>query len=33
MLVRERCPWAAIIQKPFGMADLREGVRIARRPA
>jgi DNA-binding response OmpR family regulator len=31
--VRERCPWAIIIQKPFGMADLREGVKEARRAA
>ncbi len=30
-LVRERCPWAVIIQKPFGTADLCEGVRQARR--
>ena len=29
--VRERCPWAIIIQKPFGMADLREAVKEARR--
>ena len=28
--VRDRCPWAVVIQKPFGMADLREGVRNAR---
>ena len=32
-LVRDRCPWAAVIQKPFGIADLREGVREARRGA
>ena len=31
--VRERCPWAIIIQKPFGMADLREAVKEARRAA
>jgi CheY-like chemotaxis protein len=31
--VRERCPWAVIIQKPFGMADLRAGVREAREAA
>jgi CheY-like chemotaxis protein len=31
--VRERCPWAVIIQKPFGMADLREGVKVARNAA
>ena len=30
LAVRERCPRAIIIQKPFGMADLREGVRMAR---
>jgi two-component system, response regulator PdtaR len=33
MMVRERCPWAIVIQKPFGVADLREGVREARRAA
>lgn len=33
MLVRERCPWAVVIQKPFGMADLCEAVRNARRTA
>ena len=32
-LVRERCPWAVVIQKPFGMADLREGVRQVHRAA
>lgn len=31
--VRERCPWAAVIQKPFGMTDLRAGVRDARQAA
>jgi len=31
--VRERCPWAVVIQKPFGMADLRAGVREAREAA
>jgi two-component system, response regulator PdtaR len=31
--VRERCPWAVIIQKPFGMADLRDGVNDARKVA
>lgn len=31
--VRERCPWAVIIQKPFGMADLRDGVKEARNAA
>jgi len=29
--VRERCPWAVIIQKPFSNAALRDGVRDARR--
>ena len=33
MSVRDRCPWAVIIQKPFGMADLREGVKQARKAA
>jgi len=33
MMVRDRCPWAVVIQKPFGVADLREGVRNARRAA
>ena len=33
MIVRERCPWAVVIQKPFGMADLRDGVQRARRAA
>lgn len=32
-LVRERCPEAIIIQKPFGVAHLRDGVRDARRAA
>lgn len=32
-LVRERCPWAVIIQKPFGMADLRDAITQARRAA
>ena len=32
-MVRERCPWAVVIQKPFGMADLSEGVRRARKAA
>lgn len=32
-MVRERCPWAVVIQKPFGIADLREGVQQARRAA
>jgi DNA-binding response OmpR family regulator len=31
--VLDRCPWAVVINKPFGMADLREGVRQARRAA
>ena len=30
MLVRERCPRAVVIQKPYGVVDLREGVRSAR---
>lgn len=30
MAVQERCPWAVVIQKPFGMAALREGVHQAR---
>lgn len=29
--VRERCPWAIIIQKPFGLADLREAVEETRK--
>ena len=33
MVVRERCPWAIVVQKPFGMADLREAVREARKAA
>ena len=33
MMVRERCPSAVVIQKPFGMADLREAVREAREAA
>jgi CheY-like chemotaxis protein len=33
MMVRERCPWAVVIQKPFGMADLRNGVSDARKAA
>lgn len=33
MMVRDRCPWAVVIQKPFGAADLREGVREARKAA
>lgn len=32
-MVRERCPWAAVIDKPFGMAGLREGVKEARKAA
>jgi CheY-like chemotaxis protein len=32
-MVRDRCPWAVVIQKPFGMADLREGVEQARKAA
>ena len=30
MAVRDRCPWAVVIEKPFGEADLREGIRAAR---
>lgn len=33
VMVRERCPWAVVIQKPFGMTDLRAGVRDAREAA
>jgi CheY-like chemotaxis protein len=33
MMVHDRCPWAAVIEKPFGMADLRGGVAAARRAA
>lgn len=33
MMVRDRCPWAIVIQKPFGMADLRDAVRQARKAA
>jgi two-component system, response regulator PdtaR len=33
MLVRERCPSAVVIQKPFGLADLRDAVRDARKAA
>jgi DNA-binding response OmpR family regulator len=32
-MVHNRCPGAVVIQKPFGMADLRKGVREARRAA
>ncbi|HEY8591914.1 MAG TPA: response regulator [Sphingomicrobium sp.] len=31
--VRERCPWAIVIQKPFGMADLTEAVKLVRKAA
>jgi hypothetical protein len=31
MMVRDRCPSAVVIQKPFGVADLREGIHRARR--
>src|SRR5947209_120471 len=24
--VRDRCPWAVVIEKPFGMTDLRQAV-------
>ena len=33
MLVRDRCPSAAVIEKPFGVADLRRGIAEARRAA
>jgi CheY-like chemotaxis protein len=33
MTVRERCPSAVVIQKPFGLADLRDGVHEARKAA
>lgn len=33
MVVRERCPCATVIQKPFGTADLRAGVELARKAA
>lgn len=33
MMVRERCPWAIVIQKPFGTADLQNGLRNARSAA
>ena len=33
MMVRERCPCAVVIQKPFGMADLRDAVQEARKAA
>ena len=33
MVVRERCPLAVVIQKPFGVADLRAGVEEARKAA
>jgi CheY-like chemotaxis protein len=32
-MVRERCPWAIVIQKPFTVADLRQGVEQARKAA
>lgn len=32
-MVRERCPWAAVIDKPFGVVGLRDGVRAAMRAA
>jgi CheY-like chemotaxis protein len=32
-MVRDRCPAAVVIQKPFGRADLCEGVRLAREAA
>ena len=33
MMVRERCPWAVVIQKPFGAADLRYAVHKAQKAA
>ncbi len=33
MMVLDRCPWAVVIQKPFGTADLRDGVQKARKAA
>lgn len=33
MLLRNRCPFAVVIQKPFCRDDLSEGVRQARRAA
>jgi CheY-like chemotaxis protein len=33
MMVRERCPSAVVIQKPFGFAALRDAVRLARQAA
>lgn len=30
MMVRERCPRAIVIQKPFGIIDLRQGIDLAR---
>lgn len=33
MAVQERCPSAAVIQKPFGIADLSAGIALARRTA
>ena len=33
MMVRERCPSAVVIQKPFGMAALCEAVQLAREAA
>ena len=29
MMLRERCPGAIIVQKPFGVADLRDAVQTA----
>ena len=31
MLVRQRCPWAVVIEKPFGVTNLRDGVQQARK--
>lgn len=33
LLVRERCAEAVIIQKPFSVSELRDGVELARRAA
>ena len=33
VMVRERCPEAVVIQKPFGVEELNEGVRQARMSA
>jgi CheY-like chemotaxis protein len=33
LLVRERCPWAVVIDKPFGTDSLHNGVKAARMAA